>query len=188
MAAPMPSKFPDPRRHPARAPRGARVFTPALTVFLAVVGLIVVVGLRGKYPRPPIGDAVLLLADGDLDGAERQRLLRITIDGALGSSELHHRWAGLVAAVALDDRTAYERLRTLLGGVEPPSAAPAAPHREFLGLGDPLLHNFSAALCAEAEGRLAEARRLWQQVANQCRLQARPFAAELAAAALQRLS
>jgi hypothetical protein len=64
---------------------------------------------------------------------------------------------------------------------------PAPAEREFLHLGDPMLGNIAAALQAEVDGDRARADTKWRQVAVQARMVGNPVAAELAAAAVERL-
>lgn len=161
------------------------MFTWPLVVFLAAVAVVTGVGLDGKYPRPDADGAILLLADGDLDGDERVRMLRRLLEEVAQSREPAHLWAGLMATVALADRDGYAAVSARLGS---PPRLPAVADRELLGLGDPLLGNLVLAMVAEVEGDRAEALRRWRQVAAQSRLTMHAFPAELAAAALRRLS
>lgn len=174
---------------PGPAPVAARerVFTWPLSLFLAGVAVALGYGFYHKYPRPDLEGAIWLLADGDLDGDERIRMLRRTLALAEGDDGVAHRWAGLLAAVALDDRAAFARFRDRLGpgGSAPPLPPPA--EREPLGLGDPALASVFTAMAAEAQGDRAEAGKRWLQVAAQARLTNHPFTAQLAAEALQRL-
>ncbi|HEU4418730.1 MAG TPA: hypothetical protein VFT55_07300 [Planctomycetota bacterium] len=171
---------------PPEAPRRERILTPPLVLFLIGVATIVGAGLRSKYPTPDVDGSILLLADGDLDGKERRRMLQITLDGALESKSVTHSWAGLLAAVALEDRTGYATLLARLGGGPVPTAVPAEADRELLHLGDPLLGNLMQAMIAEAAGDKTRSQRIWRQVAVECRLCGRTFAAELAEAAAKR--
>jgi hypothetical protein len=165
-----------------------RVFTPALLVFLAAVAVYVGLGVRAKYPKPGVDGAVRLLADGDLDGDERRRMLRRTVDGALASEAVAHRWAGLLAAVALEDRAAYAQLLAALGAGEVPSQVPAEAERELLDLGDPLLGNLLHAMIAETAHDHEGSLKLWRRTAVQSRLSGNAFAAELATAGIRRLT
>jgi|RhiMethySRZTD1v2_1073278.scaffolds.fasta_scaffold02032_5 hypothetical protein len=175
-----------PPRLPPQAPRRERILTWPLVLFLVAVALIVGFGLRGKYPTPDVDGAILMLADGDLDGIERQRMLQITLDGALASKSVTHAWAGMLAAVALEDRAGYAMLLARLGSGPVPADVPAEADRELLHLGDPLLGNLMQAMIAEAAGDKARCKHIWGQVAVQCRFWGRTFAAELAEAAKQR--
>ena len=175
-----------PPSSPPEAPRRERILTWPLGLFLVAVALIVAFGLRSKYPTPGVDGAILLLADGDLDGKERQRMLQITLDGALESKSVAHVWAGMLAAVALEDRTTYAKLLARLGRGPTPTEVPAEADRELLHLGDPLLGNLMQAMIAEAAGDKQRSGRIWGQVAVQCRLYGRTFAAELAEAAAKR--
>ncbi len=169
---------------PAKHPEP--VLTPALMVFLCVVAALVGSGLWMREWSPGLGRAIELLADGDLDGEERAAMLARTVALARSAPGLRERWAGLLAAVALEDRVAFSAARAQLPG-DPP-AVPEGAERQFLDLGDPLLANVLAAFVAEAAGDRAGAKVHWQQVAAQARLARRPFAGELAAAGVQRTS
>lgn len=169
----------------AGAPAKAeRILTRPLLTFLLLVGAGVSVGLWHKYPRPDTRGTAVLLADGDLDGPERRRqLARLVALADAAPSDVDAQWLGSLAAVRLEDRAAFVRFGTRLaptGG----AATPSAELRAVLGLGDPLLANVALARLAELAGDQTSARRHWQQVAEQCRLQTCPLAAELAAAAL----
>jgi hypothetical protein len=157
-----------------------------LALFLAAVGVVIGLSLRSRYPTPDLPGAILLLADGDLDGGERTRMLQRVLALTADATAVPDRWARLLAAIALADRSAVAATRSGLGG-DPPTLVPAANERELLHLGDPMLGNVLAAAVAEVAGDRPLARAKWSQVAAQSRLTARPFAGELAAAALQRL-
>lgn len=167
--------------------RPERVLTPALVVFLTLVAGILVFSAVQRWTKPSLEAAVRELADGDLDGPDRPRVLRVVVEAAAASSEPRALWAGLLAAVALADREAYDRALARLGGGQVPTVVPGPESRTFLDLGDPILANLAAALWAEAAGDPAAARRRWQQVRAQSVLAERPLADELAAAALSRL-
>lgn len=172
---------------PAVATPRERVFTWPLVLFLAAVLLIDVGALWRRSRLPAPADAIGLLGDGDLDGDERRPVLGVLRDAATTSPVLAEQWAGLLAAIVLEDRAAFDRIRARLGGPGPGTKVPPPAEREFLHLGDPLLANVLAASIAEAEGRNADAVQRWQQVAAQCQLMHRPLAQELAADALRRL-
>jgi hypothetical protein len=169
------------------APR-ERLFTLPLVLFLLGVAGVIAYGLWQRQRVPGPDELIMLLADGDLDRAERDRLLRFTIDAAKSSDDVAHRWAGMLAAVSLGDQEAYAALRARLGGESAPPTPPPAERREFLHLGDPMLANVLAAMVAEAAGDRTDALRRWRQVAAQCYFMARPLAADLAAAGIQRSS
>ena len=170
---------------PEPAARRSRPLWP-LALFLAAVGLVVGLSLRSRYPTPDLPGAILLLADGDLDGSERTRMLQRVLTLTTDATAVPERWARLLAAIALADQAVVAATRSGLGG-DPPTMVPAANERELLHLGDPMLGNVLAAAVAEVDADRPLARRKWSQVAAQSRLTARPFAGELAAAALQRL-
>ncbi len=167
-------------------PRRERLITLPLAVFLVVVVATVAWNLRQRFAPVSVAEAIALLADGDLDGAERERVLRGMLAGA--AHDARERWAVLLAAVALEDRAAYAQARAALaaggGAIEvPPPAARAALH-----LGDAILGNVMAASVAEIAGDRAEARARWQLVATQGTLARQAFAVELALAGSKRLA
>lgn len=171
-------------------PRRERLFTAPLVAFLAAVGAIVGYSLWTSTPRPDLDGSIRLLADGDLDGAERRRMLARVIDLSAAADTPRGQCSGLLAAVALDRGDACtQRLERLgaVGGVAPVDRLPAAPDREWLDLGDPMLGNLLAAMAAEAAGDAAGARTKWSQVRAEARLVGNRCAGELAQAALARL-
>lgn len=157
-----------------------------LWVFLAAVAAAVLAGLQQRFPRPDLDGAVRLLADGDLDGAERARMLARLRDLGEDDARPFAAWAAGLAALALGDsegvRAAFQRV----GGM-PPTDGPEPGEVEFLHLGDPMLGNVQAALQAEGRGDRDLARRKWRQVQVQARMTGHALAPELAAAALERL-
>jgi len=165
-------------------PRGERVFTWPLAVFLAGVTAVLSGAAFAKLRSPAVDEAVRLLADGDLDGEERTGMLRHLLAGALRSSEPREHWAGLLAAVSLGDGDGHAALQARIAA-GPAGWLPAAEDREWLALGDPMLRNVLAATIAAAEGRAPDAAVAWRQVAAQSRLTGHTFAAGLAAAALR---
>lgn len=163
-----------------------RILSLPLAMFLLVVAGIGVFAARRHLTAPTVPEAVRSLADGDLDGAERARALAALVRRGAASPLVGEQWAGLLAAVALGDRAAYEAALDRLGRVGP-AALPAAAEQEQLHLGDPMLGNLGRAMWAEAVGKRDTALRRWRQVAAQCRLAPCPLAAELAASAVDRL-
>lgn len=180
----MPESTSEPQSLAPRATRPAR--DRLLWAFLALVAVAVVAGLRQKYPSPDFPGTVLLLADGDLDHDERGRQLGRAFAQASAMEGAEPKWVALLAAVALRDAARTAEATAALGGL-PPKQAPAAGEREFLHLGDPMLGNLAAALLAELEGDRERAGTKWRQVAVQARMVGNPVAAELAAAAANRL-
>lgn len=166
------------------APR-ERVLTGPLLAFLALVAGVMAWAVASRLPAPDLEGAVELLADGDLDGDERERmLLRILeLDPAPGT--LRGRWAQVLAAVALEDRPAFAALEPALGAG--PARVLLPTDRQWLDLGDPLLANVLEAMSHEAAGDRAAARRVWAQVGAQARMTHQTFAGELAEAARTRL-
>lgn len=157
-------------------PDPERVLTKPLVAFLVLVAAVVVVSIVTRHPRVDLEGAIELLADGDLDHQERQRMLLQTMDLAQQATSLRQRWAGLLAAVALQDRQAFAVLEARLGV----GAALPEEEREWVALGDPLLANVLAAMCAQASENKTLARVKWAQVAAQARMTGHAFAAELA--------
>lgn len=178
-----------PSRIAAAAPSGRRdrILTGPLTVFLLAVAGVLAMALVLHLQRPSAAAAVLQLADGDLDGSEREQALQILVEQGAKATTPHDRWASLLAAVALSDAPAYQRLITGYGGDPRTFELPTADGRRFLGLGDDRIANLAAAMWAEAEGDLDGARRRYRQLATECELAPNALAAQLAAAALQRL-
>ena len=171
---------------PPEAKHRERILTLPLVLFLIAVALIVGLGLRSKYPTPDVDGAILMLADGDLDRKERSRMLQIALDGALKSESVVHEWAGMLAAIALEDRASYTKLLARLGGGAIPAKVPEEAQRELLHLGDPLLGNLMQAMVAEARGDRPLSKQIWRQVAVECRFARKILAAELAEAAAGR--
>ena len=157
-----------------------------LWVFLAAVAAAVLAGLRQRFPTPDLDGAVRLLADGDLDGAERERMLRRLRDLGEGDARPFAGWAAGLAALSLGDQEGFRAAFQRVGGV-PPTQEPGPGDVEFLHLGDPMLGNVRAALQAELGGDRDLARRRWRQVQVQARMTGHTLAAELAAAGLGRL-
>lgn len=164
-----------------------RVFTPALVVFLLAVAVLDLGALWWRHRLPSLDGAIFELADGDMDTPERTRYLRYLCDRGPASASTREQWAAMLAAVALADEAGLDQALRALGGPPVPKRSPAAAEREFLGLGDPLLENLSAALQAEVDGDRAQATRRWGQVQNEGRLTGQPLPTRLAAEALQRL-
>lgn len=180
--------MPEPTREsPSLAPAAPRRAGGSLLwVFLALVATAVGLGLRQKYPTPDYAGTVRLLADGDLDHGERQRQLERVSHGAASMEGAEPRWVALLSAIALRDPGRVAKAVAALGGL-PPKQVPAAAEREFLHLGDPMLGNVATALLAEVDGDRVQAATKWRQVAVQARMVGNPVAAELAAAAAERL-
>jgi hypothetical protein len=163
-------------------PRGEKIITWPLAVFLAAVAAILSGAAWTKFRTPGADEAVRELADGDLDGEERVAMLRHLLAAALRSTEPREQWAGLMAAVSLGDGPGHATLQANLAGS---TFRPAAEDREWLALGDPMLRNVLTATIAAAEGRTEDAAVAWRRVEAQSRLTGHAFAGELAAAALR---
>lgn len=162
-----------------------RVLTAPLVAFLVVVAGIVGTALWTRHPSPDLEGSIEILADGDLDLRERQRMLLRVIDLAGQADSLRARWAGALAAVSLQDREGFAGFESKLGD----GAARVLPEaeRRWLSLGDVVLANVHLAMDAEASADKELAVKKWGQVAAQGRITANRFASELAAAALERL-
>jgi hypothetical protein len=176
-------------RSPSPSPTAEkpRLFTRPLTIFLTVVAVLAASGLWQKQPRPDLAGGVRLLADGDLDGEERLRMLQRVLAQAAGAENVTEHWAGLLAAVSLADREGWQRHLRALGGGDRPTAVPPPAERTFLDLGDRMLGSVLAAGVAEVAGDNAGAKQHWSSVQTHARLSGHAFGRELATAALQRL-
>lgn len=184
---------------PPDASSNERWLSRPLLAFLLLVGGVLVYSAVLRFAAVDLETAIRELADGDLEGpypsrpdepkGSRVRMLEVARDlGAEApAADARAQWAGLLAAVALADRPAFEAAVARLGGGAVPSNVPVGEARRFLDLGDPVLGNLAAAYWAEAAGDREAARLRWQQVTAQCRYAPRPLAAALAAEALERL-
>lgn len=170
--------------HSASSPPRERVLTIPLAVFLASVAGILVWGWWRPVPGP--GEAIVQLADGDLDGDERRAVLQALLERGAASDRITHRWGAMLAAVALERRDSFDALLGALSGPGPGMQLPPNDELDFLDLGDPLLHNVLLALWAEARGDRPAALLRWQQTDAQCRLMVRPVAAALADEGIRR--
>jgi hypothetical protein len=164
-----------------------RVFTPALVVFLGIVALALGFAAWQRWPCPDLHGAVVMLADGDLDGDERRRMLRRVVADARQATGVTDRWAGLLAAVALADEPAWRELLRTFGSDALPREVPPPGEREFLHLGDRMLGSVLAAAVTEAAGEREAAIAAWTVAQAQATLAAQPFARQIAAASLARL-
>ena len=158
-----------------------RVFTPALVTFLVLVASVLGWSLATRHPSPDLDGCVQLLADGDLDHEERERILLRIMDLAEGRHG-RARVAGWLAALSLQQRG---RFAAIGEGLDSEWDMPEAEAR-WLDLGDPLLANVLRAYRLEAESPDA-ARIAWGQVAAQARMVDNGLAADYAKAALERL-
>jgi hypothetical protein len=173
---------------PPAAPRPReRILTLPLVTFLAGVAALLAGGWWQRQRLPDLEGAILELADGDLDAEERQRVLAHVVDCARapGATDPRAIWAGVLAAVSLEDRAAHAALtQRLAGGTV---AVPPPAERAMLDLGEPVLGHLLQAAAAEARGERSEARRWWGTVLAEARLEGRGLARELAEAGLARL-
>jgi hypothetical protein len=171
---------------PQLAASATGVWTRPLVVAWCLVLTIVLGSWWSRTPRLDLPGTLRLLADGDLDGAERsaqqERLLALA--AAAPADDLTAAWARCLAAVALGRPAEHAAALQLLGG-DPPKRFPPREMQELLAMGDPLLANLLRALVAAGQGDAPAAAQAFQQVHHQSRLMGRPFAAELAAAALK---
>ncbi|MCA8952768.1 MAG: hypothetical protein KDE27_24875 [Planctomycetes bacterium] len=157
---------------------------PLLVALALATGILAFAAVR-HFAVPDLETAVAELADGDLDGPERAAMLRVVVDRAAAGSTPRELWAGWLAAIALDDAPAADRLRQQLGGGRFPTVVPPPAARRFLDLGDPVLANFAAGAFAEAANDHPAAVVFWRRVVAEGRLAPRPLATALAQAALQ---
>ena len=163
----------------------ARVLTAPLAVFLVVVLGIVATAWMFRHPSPDLDGSIEMLADGDLDQQERSRMLLRVKGLAVNSASLRQRWAGALAAISLQDRTAFEAFEATLGDGQ--ARVLPAEQCDWLAMGDVVLANVHLAMTAEASGDKDRALRKWGQVREQARVTANGLAGELAKAAEQRL-
>ncbi len=162
-----------------------RLLTTPLVLFLVLVLALVSGAIFTRHPSPDIDGSIQLLADGDLDFEERQRMLLRIVDLAKKADAKRQLWAGLLAAVVLQDRASFRDMDAKLGvGIE--RILPEAD-LQWLTLGDVVVANVYLAMVAEASGDKQQSRAKWSQVAAQSRVTGYVFAGELAAAAMQRL-
>ncbi len=172
-----------------------RVFTWPLVLFLLVVTAILGWALVLHLGPWSFAATVEQLRVGDLEGAERRRLLRrvlaagVTAAAAPVTPEAAFRVAcGAMAAVALDDAVALALpgFRRLVGQARTPpqlSVADAAA----VAFVDPALQQLGAALASEAAGDQAAARQGYQQAAASSVLFHLVLAGQLAQEGLARL-
>jgi hypothetical protein len=153
------------------------LWSRSLLLSWAVVACALAAGWCSRHRQPDLGEALRLLADGDLDGDERGTVLRRIQQLALSATDPTARWASWLASIALEER-----------GLGPsPATAPPAADLPFLDLGDPVLGHVIAASLAELAGDRAQALQRWQAVERQGWLSSRIVARELAAEASRRL-
>ncbi|MBX3463185.1 MAG: hypothetical protein KF830_08435 [Planctomycetes bacterium] len=169
------------------APRQRVLTLPLALLLLTAFGLLAQ-ALHRRLAQPDAATAIALLADGDLDGAERRQVMQRLVAVGSRSERIGERWAAALAAVALGDRAAWAAAAKELGGGEVPQALPPATERDLLPLGEPMLRNLAAAWLAEASGAPQEALVHWRRLATQCRFVPHPLAAELAAEGIRRTS
>ena len=162
-----------------------RLLTVPLVLFLVLVLALVSGAILTRHPSPNLDGSIQLLADGDLDFEERKRILLRLVDLAKEADAKRQLWAGLLAAVILQDRASFREMDARLG-VGLARLLPEAD-LEWLMLGDVVVANVYLAMVAEASGDKQVARTKWGQVAAQARMTGYVFAGELAAAAKQRL-
>lgn len=162
-----------------------RLLTVPLVLFLALVLALVSGAMFTRHPSPDLDGSMQLLADGDLDFEERKHILLQLVDLAKSADAKRQLWAGLLAAVIVQDRSSFRAMDAKLGvGLE--RILPEAD-LEWLMLGDVVVANVYLAMVAEASDDKQLARTKWSQVAAQSRMTGYVFAGELAAAAMQRL-
>jgi hypothetical protein len=173
----------------AAAAARTRVLTRPLVGFLVLVATVVGFALWQRYPTPDLEGGLQLLADGDLDGAERDRMLRRILQQstAAATPTVRDLWAGLLVALALGNESAFGAMQARLGASPVPLPVPEPTARTFLDLGDALVRAALFAWIAEAEAQPAVAKARWLSVRDQAVLSRRPLAHAVALAALQRL-
>jgi hypothetical protein len=160
------------------------LITTPLAVFLLLSVGTVLGALALRVERPALEGAIERLADGDLDRSERDQMLSRVVALGESSERLRGRWAAALAAVALQDRAAFDRAESRLGGGD---RIVPAPQQLWLSLGDSLLANLFAAMQAEAAQDRSAATEKWGQVAVQARYTGNAVAAKLAEEARLRI-
>lgn len=164
-----------------------RLFTPALTAFLVVVGVALALAGFARIDQGSVEDVVTRLSVGDLEGEERRQLLQqlLVSEGAAADPVRHHR---IMAAVALGDRQVLRE--SLPAGGFPGWAEQVAALDEArlarISLGDSVLAALLAALVAEARGQ-EDAPSRYRQVQASSSLFHMQLAHELAGEGLARL-
>lgn len=166
-------------------PGPQRLITTPLAVFLLLSVGTVLGALALRVERPALEGAIERLADGDLDRSERDQMLSRVVALGESSERLRGRWAAALAAVALQDRAAFDRAESRLGGGG--DRIVPAPQQLWLSLGDSLLANLFAAMQAEAAQDRSAATKKWGQVAVQARYTGNAVAAKLAEEARLRI-
>jgi hypothetical protein len=164
-----------------------RVVTPALGVFLAVVGGVMLAALDSRLRRPQLATALDLLADGDLEGIERRKLLQAVLAEGRSRPERPARLAAAMAAVQLGDGPAFERLAAgLAEGGEPLRAEDLASAERFLAV-EPVLGHLCAGMLAADRGDRTAAREAFVAAASAAALWDMPVAKAVALAGVERL-
>ena len=166
------------------APAAEPLLTAPLKAFLLLVFACLATAVWLRNPTPDLDGAIKMLADGDLDRDERERMLLRVKDLAENAQSPRQRWAGVLAAVSLGDADSFAVLAPKLGSGK--ASILPAEQCEWLDLGESLLANVRIAMMAEASEDSAVARTKWGQVAAQARVTGNGFAGYLAAAAVLR--
>lgn len=162
-----------------------RVFTVPLICFLTVVGAVLADAAVQRLWPPSLAEVHRLLADGDLEHAERVGMLeRLRAAGGASSATRGDRLAGAMAAVGLEDETGY---LALAGAAVPPVQPADVEFLDTAAFGDPVLRPLMQAMLAEAGGHRDDARRRYEQVAASTRLFGMDLAHRLAEAGAVRL-
>lgn len=164
-----------------------RVLTVPLLAFLCAVGGIALSATFVRRARPDIDEALQLLADGDLERRERDRIWHAVRALALVSQSRAHWLAGAMAAVCLGDRQAFADLSARLGGGDPPVTGSDAALLEQACLGESCLWTLLQGWNAERAGRREEAAKAYRQAAAAAPLWRLPMAGELARQGAERV-
>lgn len=167
--------------------KSERLFTPSLTVFLAVVGVVLALAGFARLGQGSLETAVTRLSVGDLEREERRQLLEQVLTSERGQGDPVRSYR-IMAAVALGDRQALRQ--ALPAGGLPGWAEQVAAFDDGqlsrISLGDPVLEALLAALLAEARGQEDAANR-YSQVQASSSLFHMNLAQELAGEGLARL-
>jgi hypothetical protein len=159
-----------------------RVLTPVLGVFLSLVGGVMLSALDSRWRRPDLASALALLADGDLEGVERRRILGIVLAEGRGRQERPPRVAAAAAALLLGDQSAFDYLAARLaeGGACLRSGDLVAVER--LVAAEPVLTHLFAGIAAEGRGERVAAHAAFDRAATAAELWNMPLAKAVAVA------
>lgn len=159
--------------------KAKRLLSWPLLVFAAVVaGSLGFAAYQAVVP-PGLAAAVRQLGDRDCEHQERLQLLQTVLAAAERSREPEVRLLACMAAVALQDRGAYDRNLAELGRTLPVGEGDR-DRLDQASLGEVVLRTLLQGMLAEAAGETAHAKADYRRVVRQCQLWDLPLAASLA--------